>query len=479
MFYLTSLDLSNNALHQAALPTELGLLAALTFLDLSYNSFLGSLPDEIFNDPLLVTLNIQNNAFTGSIPNNVNLAQVIESVNISNNKFTGSVPSTFCSDAHLTYLNVENNQLLCYERCVGNVATFLPGDAYDCYLDLEQDQGIALCDLYMATNIPSLVNQEIIGGWDCSQGVPVTEVCDWFGVYCGESSTEAWDDIVVLNTTVVELSLPFLGVTGTLPNSLSLLSYLFSFNIEGNYFRGTLPQPLENWHFLLNFDVEGNMFSGTVPNYPTWGNLLECTVANNAFGGTIPQFVMDLVYLQDLMLQNNRMTGSIPVEMCNASSINTFDISGNLFTCYANCLISVPHLINEQNISMCNHVSTAPISQTSIMIVVSIGGTLIVIFLLWYFARDKISWLLGEVHNFVLRFTEEADALLDDLDFSDIRPSMVAGYDHHPEIMTSARVTENPALFKPGSDIEGGVAAAGGAAAEIELTDSNAPKSND
>ncbi len=471
MAFLTSLDLSRNALQQANLPSQLGLLQSITFMDLSHNSFGGSLPSEIFNNFLLVELNLQNNLLTNQLPDNMNLAQVLQSLNFSNNNFTGTVPSTICSDAVLTYLDIQNNDIECFERCVQNIATFLPGDTFDCYLNLEQDQGIALCDLYMATNIPSLVSQDIIGGWDCAQGAPVTDVCDWFGVYCGENSNEAWDDIVVLNTTVVELSLPFLGVTGTLPNSLSLLSYLFSFNFEGNSLQGTIPAELGNWSFLLSFDVEGNQLSGTVPNYPTWGNLLEFSVANNTLSGTMPQFVMDLVYLQDLLVQDNQMTGKIPVEMCNASSINTLDISNNLFTCYANCLVSVPHLINEQNISTCNFVSVAPISQTSIIYIVigvACGGAVIVIGLLWFFARDKISWLLGEVHQFVVRMTEDTDALLDDLDFSNIRSSMVSGYEHHSKDLSSSHFVDNPAAASNPLDMEAG--------AHVEMVSHNAPK---
>jgi hypothetical protein len=185
---------------------------------------------------------------------------------------------------------------------------------------------------------------------------------------------------------------------------------------------------------MMAFIASDNMLTGSIPNFNRWTNLLEFSVASNSLTGSIPEFVMDLVYLQQLFIQDNLMSGSIPVDMCNASSLNTFDFSNNLFKCYANCLISVPHLINEQNISTCNHVQAAPISQDSIIFIiigVACGGALLVIGLLYVFAREKIGWLLGEVHNFVVRMTEETDSLLDDLDFTSLRPSMVSGFQHH------------------------------------------------
>jgi len=298
---------------------------------------------------------------------------------------------------------------------------------------VEVAQGIALCDLYAATNIGELVDQGIMGGWDCNSGTPVTEICSWFGVYCGDEKEGVFDDIVVLNTTVVEMNLGYLGIEGTIPSSLYQLSYLFSLNLAGNSFEGTIPTTISSCTDLLAFTVEDNMLEGSIPNFVEWKNLLEFSVASNSFTGSIPEFVMDLVYLQQVMIQNNKMSGIIPVEMCNASSLHIFDFSYNLFTCYANCLISVPYLINEQNISTCNHVQQAPISQDSIIFIiigVSCGTALLVIVLLYVFARDKIGWLFGEVHNFMIRMTEEREGLIDDLDFTSLRPSMVSSFEH-------------------------------------------------
>lgn len=449
MPFLTLFDISNNSL-ALSIPSAIGGLVNAQAVDLSSNSFTSSLPVEMFNMQQLVNLSVAQNQLVGSIPEQVNLVQFLESFNIASNQITGTVPSQLCSDGFLTFVDVADNNIACYEQCILTVPTFIPGSSTNCYDGLETAQGLALCDLYAATNIGSLVGDGVMGGWECtSAGTPVSEICDWFGVYCGDQNTGAWDDIVALNTTVIELNLGYLGIEGTIPTSIAQLSYLFSMNFAGNSFHGTIPTTLASTTKMMAFTVADNQMNGVIPNFDTWKNLLQFSVASNSFSGTIPEFVTNLVYLQSLLIQNNQIAGTIPPEMCNASSLNTFDFSYNLLTCYANCLISVPHLINEQNISTCNHVEAAPISQSSMILLiigVACGGTLVIIALLYVFARDKIAWLVGEVHSFMVRITESSESLLDDLDFTSLRPSMVAGYHHHtPGEMSSTHFVNHAA----------------------------------
>ena len=161
---------------------------------------------------------------------------------------------------------------------------------------------------------------------------------------------------------------------------------------------------------------------------------------------------MIAVYL--LELEVNNFEGEVPIELCNASSLNTLDFSENpLLTCYANCLGSVPNLVNQQNITTCNNVSTEDVSHNNIPYLI-IGGTIFlvgfVIGLIYVFAREQVVFLFGEAKAVAIRFTEHARGLAADLDFSDIRastlrPSIAANlYPYAKEDNSEENSTLNP-----------------------------------
>jgi hypothetical protein len=156
-------------------------------------------------------------------------------------------------------------------------------------------------------------------------------------------------------------------------------------------------------------------------------------------------------------LENNNFEGEVPVELCNDTSLNTLDFSNNpLLTCYANCLKSVPILVNQQNISTCNHVSTSDVPHKNIPYLI-IGGIIfivsLVIALLYFFAREQVIWLFGEAKAKAVRFTEYASGLVADLDFSDIRhsslrPSVQASLHQPAKADNEEYFTKNPIMME-------------------------------
>ncbi|KAK8209377.1 plant-type putative serine-threonine protein kinase [Phyllosticta capitalensis] len=88
--YLYELDVSNN---QLSGPFPKGVLTAtkLTFLDLRFNQFEGSVPSDVFHMDLDV-LFLNNNKFTGSIPSDLGASPALY-ITLANNQFDGSLPS--------------------------------------------------------------------------------------------------------------------------------------------------------------------------------------------------------------------------------------------------------------------------------------------------------------------------------------------------------------------------------------------------
>ncbi|KAI7978996.1 putative inactive receptor kinase [Camellia lanceoleosa] len=102
--FLHYLYLQQNSFSGDILP----LSPQLNFLDLSFNSFMGSIPNSIQNLTFLTGLNLQNNSLTGTIPN-LNLPN-LKHFNLSNNHLNGSIPSSLKKFPASSF---KGNSLLC------------------------------------------------------------------------------------------------------------------------------------------------------------------------------------------------------------------------------------------------------------------------------------------------------------------------------------------------------------------------------
>lgn len=74
------------------IPTELGLLTNLIFIDLDYNQISGSLPSELFRLTALTQLDLNDNLLSGSI-DGIEGFTFLEFLQIHSNQFTGTIPN--------------------------------------------------------------------------------------------------------------------------------------------------------------------------------------------------------------------------------------------------------------------------------------------------------------------------------------------------------------------------------------------------
>ncbi|KFK39280.1 hypothetical protein AALP_AA3G224000 [Arabis alpina] len=130
--YLFELDLSNNKL-SGEFPRSVLKATNLTFLDLRFNSFSGSVPPQVFNldlDALFINnnnlvqrlpenlgsitalyLTFANNRFTGPIPGSIGNIKSLQEVLFLNNKLTGCLPYQIGKLNRATVFDVESNEL--------------------------------------------------------------------------------------------------------------------------------------------------------------------------------------------------------------------------------------------------------------------------------------------------------------------------------------------------------------------------------
>ncbi|KAH0904907.1 hypothetical protein HID58_044410, partial [Brassica napus] len=80
-------------------------------LDFSGNKFEGDIPRSIGLLKELHVLNLPNNAFTGHIPSSLGNLTALESLDVSQNQLSGEIPQALGSLSFLSYMNFSHNQL--------------------------------------------------------------------------------------------------------------------------------------------------------------------------------------------------------------------------------------------------------------------------------------------------------------------------------------------------------------------------------
>ncbi|VAH53142.1 unnamed protein product [Triticum turgidum subsp. durum] len=102
------LDLSYNSL-SGPIPNEVGSLANLNQLILSGNQLSGKIPDSIENCIVLVWLLLDNNSFEGSIPQSLKNIKGLSKLNLTMNKLSGNIPEALGSIGNLQELYLAHN----------------------------------------------------------------------------------------------------------------------------------------------------------------------------------------------------------------------------------------------------------------------------------------------------------------------------------------------------------------------------------
>ncbi|KAL0383717.1 UNVERIFIED_CONTAM: putative inactive leucine-rich repeat receptor-like protein kinase [Sesamum calycinum] len=133
---VTSISLSSKNL-TGYIPSEIGALSFLMFLDLSQNSFSGPLPHHVATLQNLVHLDISSNNFNGSLPESLsNLTHLTGTLNLSYNAFSGEIPPSFGQFPVMVSLDLRHNNLTGKIPLVGSLLnqgpTAFSGNPYLC-----------------------------------------------------------------------------------------------------------------------------------------------------------------------------------------------------------------------------------------------------------------------------------------------------------------------------------------------------------
>ena len=262
------------------IPPELGDLANLSELDLSYNGLTGSIPAELANIPTLSQLNVAWNGLAGPIPPELGTAPRMSWLILGGNSLTGPIPPELGSLAGLQLLYLDNNGL------TGPIPP-------------------ELANLSTLTGL-LLHNNELTG--------PIPPE---LGTLPGMSYLQLGSN----------------RLTGPIPSELGNLASLVELHLQDNELTGRIPPGLGNLPLLDELLLHDNELTGPIP--PDLGgavSLTALTLGDNRLTGRIPLELGNLPRLEFLSLTDNELTGPIPANLGSLSNMRTLRLDGNALT---------------------------------------------------------------------------------------------------------------------------------------------------
>ena len=250
---LTWLDLNGNAL-SGSLPSSLGDLTNLEVLWLERNQLSGALPSSLGDLTNLVGLDLSSNDLSGALPSSLgNLTHLI-GLDLGRNQFSGALPSSLGDLTNLLYLGLYNTQL-----CA-------PLDAaFQTWLEGIDAEGVANC----GEEVPDPINPNraaLLALYEATDGDNWTDntnwlsyrpLDEWFGVEAIAIMTMEWIGVIPdLDGEVISLELRNNRLSGELPASLGDLSGLMRLDLGSNQLSGVLPAELVNLTYLQGLHLD-------------------------------------------------------------------------------------------------------------------------------------------------------------------------------------------------------------------------------
>ncbi|GLT81065.1 hypothetical protein SLA2020_524710, partial [Shorea laevis] len=122
------------------------------------------------------------------------------------------------------------------------------------------------------------------------------------------------------------------SLTGTLPPEFVRLPYLQTIDLSLNYLSGTIPAEWGSMQ-LVKISIVGNRLTGSIPKeIGNISTLRNFTVEFNQLSGPLPSELGNLTHLEKLHLTSNYFTGELPPEFARLTSLKEFQIGDNQFT---------------------------------------------------------------------------------------------------------------------------------------------------
>ncbi|XP_074576784.1 receptor-like protein EIX2 [Curcuma longa] len=330
-------------------------LKFLSHLDLSYNNFNGlQIPSFIGYLKRLKYLNLSNAGFAGTIPFNVGNLSELQYLDLSSSFQLRQWVTGLSSLRHLKMSGVDLSKIGSdWVRAVNGIPSLTLLDFRACGLSgiahsisPVNFSSLAFLDLslnsfnseipYWFSNLSSLVHLDMMSaGFYGSIPVELSATpslryldLSMNGNLTVDASTllrGKWRQIEVLRLASNQ-------IYGRLPDSIGNISSLIELDLLSNNIEGGIPSSIGKLFNLQILELRGNNLTLDLPLYlikHPLPQLRSLSLAGNKLSGTLPGWLGELANLETLDLSYNSIRGSIPSSISKLPFLTTLDLSGN------------------------------------------------------------------------------------------------------------------------------------------------------
>ncbi|EEF47493.1 receptor-like protein EIX2 [Ricinus communis] len=307
--YLYYLDLSFNNFQGLTIPSFIGSLSELTYLDLSSSSFFGLVPPHLGNLSNLRYLNLNSpsvlniSSYFQNLPHNYHVSDLnwitrlshLEYLNLAYINLSSASP-TWLQDINmlpsLSQLHLPFCNLYHFPQTLPmmNFSSLL-------LLDLEGNEFNTTIPQWLfnisTLMYPDLANCKIQGRLSNNDG---RTLCNLKGLFLSDNkNTGEMTDFLESMSMCSNSSLEMLIVTrnrlsGQIPESIGKFKYLRTSQLGGNSFSGSIPLSIGNLSFLEDLSLNGNEMNGTIPDtIRQLSGLVSLDLAYNSWRGVVSE----------------------------------------------------------------------------------------------------------------------------------------------------------------------------------------------
>jgi Leucine-rich repeat (LRR) protein len=308
----------------------------ITQIRLPDNNLRGTLPEAIAELQGLRVLDLSDNAITGAFPTWIARLTSLEELRIGGNQFTGEIPNEIGALSRLRVIVADRNRLtgrippvVCSLTNIEELnlrQNALIGDLLTCLGMLARLRTLNLGDNRLTGTIPpELGNIQTLQALYLDRNQITGTIPATFG-------TTSSVVIAQRNTSANNLEQTFNEKSEGA--SIHATPNLRFFWVNGNQLTGDLPSSLGNLSNLEELRVENNRLSGgnIIQILPRLRNIQTLDVGRNQLSGTIPSGIAELRRLRFLALRNNQFSGEIPPQIATLDSLQTLFLDSNAFT---------------------------------------------------------------------------------------------------------------------------------------------------
>ncbi|XP_050206669.1 receptor-like protein 7 [Mercurialis annua] len=332
LVHLRTLNLACNNFQSSEIPSRIGELSSLTYVNLSYSYFSGQIPPQLSNLFDLVSLDLSNNY----------------ELNLQKPSFGDIVRQlTDLKELHLSTVNIDSSvpELLSNFSSLESLLLDSCGLTGEFPVAIFQLPNLKILDLtinpYLKIDLPNF-----------QFGKPLKSLKLSGTNSLSERNSTAHIPVSIGN--LIYLEELELSDCNFIPSSVENLVHLKNLDITDCVFTDQIPPSFSNFTKLVYLDLSYNHFNIHTSSFAWIGKLPKLTqlfLNRINMKGEIPSWLMNLTQLSHLNMYDSQLTGPIPSILMNLTQLKVIDLSSNQLSGQFSFQISHLALLSQLDLS--------------------------------------------------------------------------------------------------------------------------------